>query len=81
MVLDSFVCIGQLHDGVSDIVKRINEEEKEKYRWEFFLHKVYDKSYGDFLKGVENNTVESHRMTEDEVKNVVDDSASLLNLF
>lgn len=81
MVLDNFISIGQLHDGVSDIVKRINEEEKEKYRWEFFLHKVYDKSYGDFLRSVEDNTVESHRMTEEEVKNVVGDSASLLDLF
>ena len=30
-----------------------NEEVKEEAHWEFYLHKVFDKSFADYLKEVE----------------------------
>ena len=71
--------LGQLHEFNEEITKQIFEEKKEKYRWEYFLHKVYDRSYEEFLNGVGENTETS--MTEDEIKNVIQNSESILDLF
>ena len=44
-----------LNNFVDDFFDFINEERKEKTEWEFFLHKVYDQSWSDFIKDIEQS--------------------------
>ena len=49
VLLDNLILINSLNDFISDLFKFINEEREEKTQWEFFLHKVYDKTWKEFI--------------------------------
>ena len=49
VLLDTFLLTNSLSDFIDDMFKLINEERKEKTQWEFFLHKVYDKTWKEFI--------------------------------
>lgn len=80
LVLDDMIRLNQLHEFVLEIFDTIYEEKKEEYRWEFYLHKVFDKSWEEYVRLCDNST-ESHSMSNEEVKNVVDSSRDILDLF
>ena len=48
ILLDGFITTNSLNDFVNDFFNFVIEERKEKSQWEFFLHKVYDKSWSEF---------------------------------
>ena len=64
---DIFEIVGRISlDGLNDAERNLNnfvddffdfiiEERKEKSEWEFFLHKVYDQSWSDFVKEIEQS--------------------------
>lgn len=82
-VLDDMIRLGQLHDFLSEVLQAIVEEEKEKYRWEFFLHKVYDKSYDEYLRMVNSAENEQNEtpITEAEIMDVCEFSQNILEGF
>ena len=41
--------LSSLSNFIDDMFTFINEEKKEKTQWEFFLHKVYDKTWKEFI--------------------------------
>lgn len=45
-LLDTYISVGSLSDFIIDLYESVNEDKL----WEFFLHKVYDKSWGEFLE-------------------------------
>lgn len=47
-LLDQMIRVGAL----GEFVELHNEEAREKATWEFFLHKVFDKSYQEFMDGL-----------------------------
>ena len=52
VLLDNLILINSLNDFISDLFKFINEEREEKTQWEFFLHKVYDKTWKEFIDSI-----------------------------
>lgn len=71
--VDSMISNGRF----SDFVECIWESENEKRNWEFFLHKVHDVSYSEFLERISGNHSEPIEPIETTVKN----SAEILNGF
>ena len=55
ILLDSFITTNSLNDFVNDFFNFVIEERKEKSQWEFFLHKVYDKSWSEFGDDIEQS--------------------------
>ena len=54
ILLDGLILTNSLYNFISDFIGFVREDEN----WEFFLHKVYDKSWGEFsdsIKQSENN--------------------------
>ena len=49
VLLDNLILTSSLSDFIDDMFRLINEERKEKTQWEFFLHKVYDKTWKEFI--------------------------------
>lgn len=49
ILLDTLILTNSISDFISDMFKFINEEQEEKTQWEFFLHKVYDKTWKEFI--------------------------------
>ena len=55
VLLDGLIMTNSLNSFVDDFFDFVNEERKEKTEWEFFLHKVYDQSWSDFVKEIEQS--------------------------
>ena len=43
----------RLHDFINHFIETINQENKEKVQWEYYLHRVHDKSYAEYLQSLE----------------------------
>lgn len=56
------------------------EQKKEEDRWEFFLHKIWDKSYKDYCESL-NTTQEIQGMSENEIEATVKKSIGILGNF
>ena len=65
---------------VDEFAKTITKEKEERNNWEFFLHKVWDGSYQDFIADVENNK-KNLTMTKRTIETTVQHSINLLNNF
>lgn len=56
LLLDQLILTNTLNNFIDDLFKFMGEENQEKTTWEFFLHKVYDKSWGDFCDEIKVQT-------------------------
>ena len=54
-LIDGLILTNSLNNFVNEFFNIINEERKEKSQWEFFLHKVYDKSWNEFVNDIETS--------------------------
>ena len=48
ILIDNLILIGSSSSFIDDLIDFINEEKEEQVQWEFFLHKVFDKSWKEF---------------------------------
>ena len=55
VLLDSLILTNSLNNFIDDFFDFVIEERKEKTEWEFFLHKVYDKSWGEFSDSIKQS--------------------------
>lgn len=49
VLLDTLILTNSTSDFIDDMFKFINEEKEQQAQWEFFLHKVYEKSWKEFI--------------------------------
>lgn len=79
-LLNGMLSAGRFADYVHELLQMHNEEQEDKTLWEFYLHKVHDKSYNDFKKstGMMNKTAAP---TLKEKADVVQQSKAMLNAF
>jgi len=62
---------------VDEIIRMHNEENKEKTLWDVWLHRVFDKSFNDFVEGLEGRAAPA----EEDVANIVSETQSILDSF
>ena len=46
--------VGSLSDFIDDFFKFVGDEREEDTKWQFFLHKVFDKSWKEFCDEIES---------------------------
>ena len=54
VLLDNLIANASLSTFIDDFFKFIGEEKQEETTWEFFLHKVFDKSWKEFCEEIES---------------------------
>ena len=54
VLLDSFIATNSLSDFIDDFFKFVGEERQEETKWQFFLHKVFDKSWKEFCDEIDS---------------------------
>ena len=72
-LLDGIISMGRFSDFVDEFL----DAENEKTLWEFFLHKVYDKSFDDFKKSY----IHSEMPSDEQLETTVLKSKIMLNQF
>lgn len=48
ILLDNLILISSSSSFIDDLLKFTSDEKEEQIKWEFFLHKVFDKSWKEF---------------------------------
>lgn len=80
LILDDFIRLRQLHEFIVSILTRIAEEKVHDVRWDFWLHRVFNMTFEDFVRKCE----EPDRETEinyTQIGGIISDSKTLLDGF
>lgn len=78
LLLDEMILAGELFDFIIHMVEQMNEEQE----WEFFLHKVFDKSFKEFKDALNtSHTTQVVEMSESELETTVNESRNILTSF
>lgn len=80
LFMNEMVRSGRFNEFVVEFVNTIAKEREEKQNWEFFLHKVWEGTYQDFIADVENNK-KNLAMTKRTIETTVNYSLNILNNF
>lgn len=74
LFIDTMLLNGMFCDSIDEIMR----SENDKKTWEFYLHKVFDKSFDEFLRSVETQT---NKPSDEQLETTVKNSVNILNGF
>ena len=78
ILLDGMIRTRRFSEFINEVIKIHNKEQDEKTSWEFFLHRVFDMSYKEFLDSLPK---EEQAATKEDIAATVTNSADLLRSF
>lgn len=78
VLLDAYLASGRFAEFVNEVITLTNEETENDTLWEFFLHKVFDQSWGEFMKSTKR--IEPVQQ-EIDFETTIQDSAKMLEAF
>ena len=64
-----------------EVLKTIAEEKVHEARWQYYLHKVFDMSFDDYVRKCEQKQPADNHMTHEEIGNVISESKKMLKGF
>lgn len=79
--IDTLIENNGFYDFAQYLINKVEEEKYESMEWEFFLHKVYGKSFADWKQEAQNQETQSEVMTEAKKEEIVSRSNAILNGF
>ena len=77
LLIDQLILTNGLDKFIDDLFKFMEEEKQEQTKWEFFLHKIYDKSWKEFCNEIEVSNVENNI----DIVETLNNSKNILNNF
>lgn len=81
LILDEFIRLRQLHAFIVETLTRIADEKVHNARWEFYLHKVFDMSFEDYVRRCEPSAGVEQKTNHAKIGNIINDSKMMLNGF
>lgn len=81
-----YACPFSLMDGYirtarfCEFINALAKQKQEDDRWEFYLHRVWDKSYPDFCESLQVSQ-DLRAMSDDEIEATVQESMNILGKF
>ena len=78
--MDGMIRTGRFCEFVGNVVKASNKEKEDKMNWEFWLHKVFEGTFNDFLKEIETNE-QNQSMSKQAIETTVQNSLDILKDF
>ena len=80
IILNQMIRAGRFKEFVKEVLKIHNQEMLDKLRWEFWLHRVYDISFDEYIAKLDGT--ETDEVIPDEVlEATVQDSMGIINGF
>lgn len=73
LLLDQVITMG----GLSDFVSTVLSVRDEEMQWQYFLAKVFDKSFSEFKESLEPH----QEMTREEIETTIKDSMEMMESF
>lgn len=81
LILDDVIRLGQLHEFTLETMRTIAQENIQKSRWEYYLHKVWDMSFEDYVAASEKKEPEEKTISKEEAIRIIQASNSMLEDF
>lgn len=78
--MDGMIKTGRFCEFINKFVKTTNEEKDEAKLWEFWLHRVSGKSYGDFVEELKTDS-QNQSMSKETIETTVQNSLDILKTF
>lgn len=79
IILDKMIRAGRFTEFVQEVMRIRNKEMLDKARWEFWLHRVFDLSFDEYLAKVEGTSEEV--LPEEVMEATVKESMGIINGF
>lgn len=79
-VLNGIIQTGRLLEFVDEILQITASEKEDQANWEFFLHKVFEGSFNDFMEEQKINK-ENQQMSARTIETTIQHSNDILNNF
>lgn len=73
LLLDQIILFGDLSDFISEVWEIRDEE----IQWQYFLAKVFDKSFDDFKESIKSQK----GMSQEEIETTIKDSMTMIDSF
>lgn len=80
LFVESMIQTGRFSEFVDEFVRTINSENEEQMNWDFYLHKVQEGSFKDFVDELETNN-QNQGMTQEAIESTVQQTMDILNNF
>ena len=81
IILDRMIQTGRFLEFVCEFIRLRNEELEDQTKWEFYLHKVFDMTYQDYLAQAGGTAETGDDMTPDALQSTVKESMGIINSF
>lgn len=80
LFIDGMLQAGRFSAFVDDFMKTTNKEKEDQVNWEYYLHRVMEGSFNDFVQSLKN-TEDDKNLSEATIETTVQYSLNLLNNF
>lgn len=81
ILLDKMILSRRFAEFVRETMKIRNNELIDNARWEFWLHKVFDMSFEDYLAKVDSKPETMEQLSDAALEATVRDSMEMINSF
>lgn len=81
VMLDKMILTGRFYDFVCEFIQIRNDELVDQTRWEFYLHKVFNMEFSDYLAQTGGTTKTGDDMSPDALESTVKESMGIINGF
>ena len=81
IILDRMLLSRRLYEFINEFIKLQNQETESQTMWEFWLHKVFDMTYGEFLSKAQTTQTDIHKHTQEELVGTVSKSMDIITGF
>lgn len=85
--IDRVLLSGRFFEFIREFISLYNEEQENKYKereedmlWAFYIHRIFDQSFPDFMKSIETSKQETVP-TEEDLKETIVGSIGILTDF
>ena len=75
-LMNGYIQTARFCEFINAVIKQKNEDD----RWEYFLHKVWDKSFDEFCEALQTSQ-DLHAMSDEEIETTVKNSMNILGNF
>ena len=80
LFLNGYIQTGRFSEFVDSFIEKIGKEKEEQTQWEYYLHKVWEGSFGEFRESLEADE-QNLNMSETTIETTIKDSLSILKNF
>lgn len=78
--MNGFISTGRFSEFVDSFMETVGKENEEKTQWEYYLHKVWDCSFADFVNGLKTDK-QNQEMSKTTIETTVKNSLDILKNF